>query len=311
LRYAYRLSGFEQRWTNTANRQHGSYTNIPPGKYVLELRSGGIGYWNPVGLRLPIRIVPPFWQTTWFIVLMTLLALSTAWAAYQLRMRQVRHKAELQRKFEAQLARVEMAALRAQMNPHFVFNCLSSINRYILVNQAEAASSYLNKFAKLIRLILDNSKTEFVPLDKEIEALKLYVDMEKMRFDDKFQFEIFVEPGLQPEHLEIPPLLIQPFVENAIWHGLMHKKALGTLQVRITQGAQGLCIEIEDDGIGRAKAAELKSRSAQEHKSHGTQLSADRIANINALFGSKASITIIDLHNPEGHPAGTLVRLLI
>jgi LytS/YehU family sensor histidine kinase len=204
-----------------------------------------------------------------------------------------------------------MVALRAQMNPHFVFNCLSSINRFILVNQPEEASAYLTKFSRLIRLILDNSRTETVLLSKELEALQLYVEMEQMRFSNRFEYRLSVTGNVQPEHIEVPPLLIQPYVENAIWHGLMHKKTSGLLQVRVFNEGKKLCIEVEDDGVGRQKAMELKSRSAAANKSLGMKVTAERLEVINELYGAEATVTTEDLISPAGEGAGTLVKICL
>jgi LytS/YehU family sensor histidine kinase len=195
------------------------------------------------------------------------------------------------------------------MNPHFVFNCLSSINRFILVNQPDEASAYLTKFSRLIRLILDNSRTETVPLNKELEALQLYVEMEQMRFTDHFEYRLEVTDGVQTEHVEVPPLLIQPFVENAIWHGLMHKKAPGLLQVRVFYEGKKLCVEVEDNGIGRQRAMELKSRSATVNKSLGMRVTAERLEVINQLYGTNAEVTTVDLKDENGEAIGTRVRV--
>jgi LytS/YehU family sensor histidine kinase len=163
----------------------------------------------------------------------------------------------------------------------------------------------------LIRLILDNSRTETVPLNKELEALKLYIEMEQMRFFDRFEYEISVHPALQTEHIEVPPLLIQPFVENAIWHGLMHQKTAGKLQIKVYPEGNRLCIEVEDNGVGRQKAMELKTRSATVHKSLGMKVTAERLEVINQLYGTSAAVETVDLVDAAGQATGTrvLIRL--
>lgn len=307
--YAYRLLGLDAGWQSTGKAHVASYTNVPPGHYTFEVRAGLEGDWAPAGLSIPIVITPPYWQTWWFRVLAALLIGGIALALYRWRVRGIRREAALRNEFNQQLARTEMAALRAQMNPHFVFNCLSSINRYILVNQPDDASAYLTKFARLIRLILDNSRTETVLLSKELEAIALYVEMEQMRFNHRFDYRLEVAPEVQPDHVEVPPLLIQPFIENAIWHGLMHKKGHGQLQVHLSLAGQRLCVRIEDDGIGRQKALELKSRSATVNKSHGVKLSAERLTVINRLYGTEATVETTDLYTPNGEAAGTRVLI--
>ena len=213
---------------------------------------------------------------------------------------------------QRKMTEVEMQALRAQMNPHFIFNCLNSINRYIVKSDQTTASLYLTKFAKLIRLILDNSNSKNVILTNELEALKLYIEMEALRFDKKFTYEIKVEPNLGTDTVEVPPLIIQPYVENAIWHGLLHKESNGHLSVRVYMcGETMLEVTIEDNGIGREKAKELKSKTATSRKSLGMQLTENRLSLLNKHAELNASIEIIDLQNGGSEAVGTKVILKI
>jgi len=319
-RYSTHLEGFEEYPQAQGAQAYRAFTNVPPGKYkfvVLAYRpNGGTGYYS-----VKITIEPPFWQTWWFRLLAIVAILGAIWGGYRYRVGQIRREERLKSAFNQRLAQVEMSALRAQMNPHFVFNCLNSINRFILVNEPEAASEYLTKFSRLIRLILDNSRSETVPLDKELDALRLYIEMEAMRFEGRFTYQINIDPTLQPEHLEIPPLLLQPYVENAIWHGLMHRKERGMLwvdispfendQIKPSPNIGCLKITIEDNGVGRARAQALKSKSAQEYKSQGMQLTGERIEMLQALYGVSAKVYIADLLSPEGEPAGTRVTIYI
>ena len=214
---------------------------------------------------------------------------------------------------QAQLIQKEkLVARRAQMNPHFIFNCLNSIKLYATENQPDKAAEYLTTFSRLIRRVLENSRSERVSLENELEALRLYIELEAMRFKNKLRYEIHVEAGIDAGFVEIPPLLLQPYVENAIWHGLMHKPEGGTVSVRVEQPAENqLRITIADDGVGRAKAAELKSKSATRHKSFGMQVTGERIALINQLYQSQTQVKVHDLVDAEGHPAGTEVVLEI
>jgi hypothetical protein len=219
---------------------------------------------------------------------------------------------QLELGFEQKLAETEMTALRAQMNPHFIFNCLNSIKLYATENDAAKASDYLTKFSRLIRLVLENSRSERVTLQNELDALRLYLTMEAMRFKAKLSFRIDMDPAIDAEFIEIPPLLLQPYVENAIWHGLMHKESGGTVLVRVEQ-PQPDCLQvlISDDGIGRAEAAHLKSKSAMPKKSFGMKVTSERIALINQLYKTSTHVQIRDLVDSEGHTAGTEVRLEI
>jgi putative methionine-R-sulfoxide reductase with GAF domain/sugar lactone lactonase YvrE len=213
---------------------------------------------------------------------------------------------------QQKMTEVEMQALRAQMNPHFIFNCLNSINRYIVKSDQTTASLYLTKFAKLIRLILDNSNSKNVVLTNELEALKLYIEMEALRFDRKFNYEIKVENNLGTDTIEVPPLIIQPYVENAIWHGLLHKEQNGHLSIRLSMCSDSMLeCTIEDNGIGREKAKELKSKTATSRKSLGMQLTENRLSLLNKHAALNASVEIIDLQNGGSEALGTKVILKI
>ncbi|GAO41421.1 histidine kinase [Flavihumibacter petaseus] len=210
-----------------------------------------------------------------------------------------------------QMAEVEMQALRAQMNPHFIFNCLNSINRYIVKSDQVTASLYLTRFAKLIRLILDNSNNKTVTLSNELEALRLYIEMESIRFEKKFSYQIQLSEGLRSDSLQIPPMILQPYVENAIWHGLLHKEEAGKLLIQIScDDGNALECTIEDNGVGRHRARELKSKSAATRKSLGMQLTEQRLNLLNRQSETPASVTILDLYH-DGNPSGTRVLLRI
>jgi LytS/YehU family sensor histidine kinase len=213
---------------------------------------------------------------------------------------------------QRKMTEIEMQALRAQMNPHFIFNCLNSINRYIVKSDQVTASLYLTKFAKLIRLILDNSNNKNVILTNELEALKLYIEMEALRFDKKFDYRIIVDHGVNTDNIEVPPMIIQPYVENAIWHGLLHKETPGCLRISVSLPEESIlqCI-IEDDGIGREKAKELKSKSAMTRKSLGMKLTENRLALLNKYAELNASVDIVDLKTNKNEAVGTKVILKI
>ena len=213
---------------------------------------------------------------------------------------------------QRKMAEVEMQALRAQMNPHFIFNCLNSINRYIVKSDQATASLYLTRFAKLIRLILDNSNTKNVMLSNELEALRLYIEMEALRFEKKFTYQVIVDNNVNADSVEVPPLIIQPYVENAIWHGLLHKENCGQLTIRVRMINESMleCI-IEDNGVGREKAKIMKSKSATTRKSLGMQLTESRISLLNKHAALNASIEIIDLENAAHEAGGTKVILNI
>jgi putative methionine-R-sulfoxide reductase with GAF domain len=206
----------------------------------------------------------------------------------------------------------EMQVLRAQMNPHFIFNCLNSINRYIVKSDQATASLYLTRFAKLIRLILDNSNNKHIVLSQELEALRLYIEMESLRFSQKFTWEVILGPEVNADSIEVPPMIVQPFVENAIWHGLLHKTSPGRLSIQCRMPKNGLleCV-IEDNGVGREQARLLKSKSATTRKSLGMRLTEDRLTLLNQHAKLNAGVQIEDLKDDGGAPAGTRVTLHI
>jgi LytS/YehU family sensor histidine kinase len=206
---------------------------------------------------------------------------------------------------------LEMQALRAQMNPHFIFNSLNSINMFILENNKLQASEYLSKFSRLVRLILQNSQEALIPLGRELEALELYLELEALRFDNKFEYKIAVDDDVDTTVLKVPPLIIQPYAENAIWHGLMHKKEKGHLRIELYEQDEILLCKVIDDGIGRKKAAELKTKSASTHKSMGMRITADRIAMMQQQKQNGTSISITDLVLSDGSAEGTEVLIKI
>lgn len=229
--------------------------------------------------------------------------------AHQLEERRI---SQLQSDFMRRIAEAEMAGLRSQMNPHFIFNCLNSIKLYATENDSEKASDYLTKFSRLIRMVLENSRSERVTLRNELDMLQLYADMEIMRFKQKLSFVVEVEAGIDAGFVEIPPLLLQPYVENAIWHGLMHKSEGGTVRIRANQPQENLLqLTITDDGVGRTRAAELKSKSASHRKSFGLKMTSERIALVNQLYQTQTQVLIEDLVDADGRSAGTEVVIQI
>ena len=207
---------------------------------------------------------------------------------------------------------LEMQALRAQMSPHFIFNCLNSINRFILKNETEAASDYLTKFSRLIRMVLVNSKNKLISLGDELNMLKLYLDMERLRFKDSFDYNISFVNSIDADSIYLPPLLMQPFAENAIWHGLMNKSlGLGHLEIAFHLESERLLLcSITDNGVGRAAAA-FKGKSAEKQKSMGLQITRERLELMNDGPEGQTSFELVDLVDRDGNACGTKVILRI
>lgn len=264
-------------------------------------------------------------QQQWIYIIggLILLGLGSLYFFYRTRLHEVHLKSEIaaeriaqQQKeadFQRQLGDISLSALRSQMNPHFIFNCLNSIKLYTTQNDTAAASEYLTKFSRLIRLVLENSRNDRITLASELDALRLYMEMEAMRFKEKLKYNISVEKDVDLDYIEIPPLLLQPYVENAIWHGLMQKEEGGRIDVTVgmEHNESMLAINIIDNGIGRAKAAELQSKTATKHKSYGMKVTSERLALINQIYKSGANVTIHDLTDNTGHPSGTRVTIKI
>ena len=197
------------------------------------------------------------------------------------------------------------------MNPHFIFNSLNSIQSFISENEAFLAESYLSKFAHLMRNILDNSRMEFIPIENDISTLQLYMELEKLRFHNKFDFNFFVDPKIVTDFTLVPPMLIQPFVENAIIHGIMHKETKGFIEVIFKLMDNAICCIVKDDGVGREIAMEKKKKNSSKRKSHGLQVTKERLELLNEKRKTNISIKIIDLKDGSGIATGTQAEVII
>ena len=212
---------------------------------------------------------------------------------------------------QKQSAELEMQALRAQMNPHFIFNSLSSINHFILKNESKIASNYLTRFSRLMRMVLMNSQKPLIALEDELQMLALYLEMERLRFKDSFDYRITFLNVIDSDHIFIPPLLLQPFCENAIWHGLMHKEGQGRLDIELILQDNILNCIITDNGVGREKAEELNSKTAEKQKSMGLKITTERLALLNRERGVRTFYDITDMKDENGKATGTKVTLKI
>ena len=199
--------------------------------------------------------------------------------------------------FKTEVADTQMKALRAQMNPHFIFNSLNSISDYIAKNNVQEADKYLSKFAKLMRMILENSEQKEVLLTDDLKALELYMQLEALRMNNKFSYEIKVDEDINKENILVPPLILQPFVENSIWHGIAKKEGQGKILIHIKkEGADMINCIVEDDGIGRKQSANIKMAVPQQEKSSlGVKITQSRIDILNKIKNSKAAVELSDL----------------
>jgi ligand-binding sensor domain-containing protein len=304
--YAYELEGIDKDWVYCGTRRVASYTDIAPGNYIFRVKgSNNEGVWNNKGAFMQVTIHPPWWRT-WWAYAAYILAFLLGWYYFERR----QQKRLIAKERERGKAReLEMQALRAQMNPHFIFNSLTSINRFILRNDRLAASDYLTRFSRLIRMVLSHSRLMLIPLDDELDMLRLYLDMEKLRFKEAFDYQIDAGDDADRENILIPPMLFQPFVENAIWHGLMHKPEPGRLDILLRVDGDILTCTITDNGVGRAVAAAASSKSAQKRKSMGIDITQQRLNIINGPADNGHGLEIEDLYDGQGTAAGTRVTI--
>lgn len=314
LEYRYRLQGWDQDWMyTTGTASFARYSNVAPGKYQLQVQVKGPGQsWaqtNSIRLNSwPVHIQPKFFERLEVRVAILLIVLSVLALILYLWTRQARlRKREQQLLIEGKEANLQ--ALRSQMNPHFIFNSLNSINKYISRNDQESANRYLVEFARLMRLTMEHSKLELISLKQELELLNLYLSLEKSRMNEALEYEIRVGPGLKIADTQIPPMLIQPFVENAIWHGLQHKLEKGKLIVSFSKDQERLLCKVEDNGIGREKSAEINKRGGRKPKSAGMKNVMKRIENINQLKRTHIEASVLDLKDNAGNACGTKVEL--
>jgi ligand-binding sensor domain-containing protein len=313
-KYKFKLDHYDMDWiSRDANRRIAEYANVSPGSYTFHVTgSNNDGIWNDKGLSLTLIITPPWWATLVFRISFGLFILTTLWYIIYRQIKNIKAKHEIAKKmldFEKHLFDVEQKALRLQMNPHFIFNSLNAIQSFVIANDTDKAIHYLAKFSRLMRLILSNSRKSYIPIEDELKALSYFMDIEKLRFDDKFDYTIHVDPKIDNEFMAIPPMIIQPFVENAILHGLIHSSEKGHLQIDFILKEDTIFCSIEDNGIGRAKALKIRETSGIKRKSRGMIITKERIDLLNKQNKDKYSIRVIDLKDDQGNAKGTRVEI--
>lgn len=309
LRYSYRLNE-DGDWIDIGKNKIVTLPSLSPGDYTFQVKAGAPASQAQVR-ELFIHIPKPVYMRTWFILAALALLLLAVYAVYRYRIHAIKRQEAAKTEINKRIAELELKALRSQMNPHFMFNSLNSIKDYILHSEPERAAEYLSDFAHLIRMILQNSREKSISLKEELETLKLYIDLERLRFDQAFDFHCVIDDGVYLDEINIPPMLLQPYIENAIWHGLMHKKEHGNLTLHFMKNSSGIECVIDDDGIGRTRARELKSLSATRYKSMGMGITKDRIEIMNRMDSLGITVDVHDKVDPDGAPAGTRVVLNI
>ncbi|MEN0050973.1 MAG: histidine kinase, partial [Bacteroidota bacterium] len=310
-KYLYQLEGIDKDWIDPKENRAFTYSYLPGGDYTFKIKAANNeGIWSEA-YELPIHVGTPWYKTTLFWMALISLILTLAYLYYRNRIRRIQRDNQLKSDFERKVADLEMGALRAQMNPHFIFNCLNSIEAFVIRNDTRKASKYLNAFGKLVRLILQNSRQAYVNLQDELDSLKLYIELEQMRFQNRFQYELILKDGLVAENYKVPPMLLQPFVENSILHGLHPKRENGKIIITISEQNDALECVIEDNGIGRVAAAKIKASRKVKRKSMGMDITIERIETLNKIHNTSNQVFIKDLYDEERNALGTEVRVVI
>lgn len=311
IQYAYQLKGFDGDWHYThANIRQVNYTNVPPGKYVFSLKAQMQGgNWDTQPVEYEIEIVAAIWQTKWFRILSALMIMVLILLLVRRRMRVIREEEKEKIFHEKELLDLEAKALRAQMNPHFIFNSLNSIKSLINKNENDKAARYLTIFSKLIRTLFQNSDRREISLFEELETCKLYTELEKMRFGDKVEFSFDIDDSIDLKDVRVPALILQPFIENAIWHGLVPRDSGGSVKVTVKSKGDTIECSIDDNGIGRELSRQYNVQYNAGHKSIGIGLTRSRLEIDKLLNNREDTIRITDKVNQFGKPAGTTVVL--
>lgn len=316
VKYKWKLEGFDRAWSPLSVQRTVTYSNLGPGDYTfLVMACNEDGVWNKQPARLSFHIDPPFWLRWWFLLGMTIILVTAVYSVFRWRISRIQAKArEEQQKLqlEKEVMELEQKALRLQMNPHFIFNALNSIQSQIGTDNEQAARYYLAKFSRLMRQILDNSRNTSITLQEEISTLENYLLIEKFCNGDRFDYDIKVDEALETDYLKIPPMLLQPFVENAIKHGLKHMNGKrGMIRVNFKEDGNFLECSVTDNGIGRKRSEELNKTSKETyHKSTALLVTQERL-DLLKTETSTASLEIKDLYDEQGEACGTTVVVRI
>ncbi len=286
------------------------FPSLASGKYLIEFKIGE----EVSDKKINFEIVLPFWKRGWFYLIFSLILVSLVSLYFRWRSRLMQKQITLLNEkvaLEKSLGKSILSSIKSQMNPHFFYNALNTIQAYIFTNDKAKASNYLSKFSKLTRIVLEMSEKENVTLHEEMDAIKLYLDLEKMRFSDSFTYEIVLKNDLDPDMLEFPPMLLQPYIENSIKHGLLHKKGDKKVSIFFEKKGELLLVSIEDNGIGRKRSIELNTIKNNKHKPFSTAANEKRLEILNKGRKEKIFVKIIDQFDDTGSPCGTTVLLAI
>lgn len=302
------------RWEEIENSARNvKFSSLASGQYALQLRV--VYDNNEVIQTIHLSINDPFWSSWWFITVVFFLFAVLIYIIYRIQIARINKKNRLELEkiyLEKNLNQSKLKSIKSQMNPHFFFNALNTLQSYILSNDKKQAVSYLSRFSQLTRTFLEMSDKDFITLAEELHTLELYLEIEKARFDKDFEYEILISKSInKTEEIRIPSVLLQPFVENAIKHGLLHKQGEKKLVISFTLDMQYLTVVIDDNGIGRKRSAELNSIRHKTHKSFATAAMDRRIGLLNSYNDQKITIEYIDKYSNIDQPTGTMIIINI
>ena len=304
VRYTYILEGLEKNWHSNQAFNKATYNNLAPGKYRFRVKAiNEYGVESKTEAVFSFEILPPFWQRLWFRLLMAGLVIATIYYFVNQREKKIQKDNDLVLK----MSELKLTALQSQMNPHFIFNSLNSIQNYIMQQKPVEAARYLSKFSRLIRRILDHSFNHLEPLTEIVETIRMYVELEAFRFSNEFKYTIELRDEDEIGRTELPPMLLQPFVENAIIHGLMPKEGEKHLQIIMEQKTGYVLISIDDNGVGRK--GEVEKRPG--HISRAEKIVNDMLQTMQNLQGVQPVINFIDKKDTDGNAAGTRVEITV
>lgn len=312
INYRYRLNGIEQNWKYTKSRSI-SYPSLPPNDYLFIVEaSNEDGFWSEAQ-QIPFSITSPFWKRGVFIAIAGFLLFILISAYYNYKEKRKLEKYEKSRQFEEQKRKVieaKLIALRSQMNPHFTFNSLAAIQNVMINFSVKEAVDYMGKFSSLVRKILENSENLYIYLDEELEMLQLYLMLENIRFNNEIDYSFKVAPSIEQDFVEIPSMIIQPFIENAIIHGLAPKnEGIKRIEVEFHEDFESIYCSITDTGVGRKKAREIAKKSGIKHQSLGIKITEERLKLFGAGENDEFAFEIKDLYDDEGTATGTQVQI--
>lgn len=313
VKFRFKLDGFDEDWQPITKANFVTYSNIPFGDYTFQLSASVdlINWTQPILYSFTIK--PPFWFTWWFYMLVLLTFVGLTWLVFNLRIKALeRKRATEQIENQAKMLALEQQALNASLNRHFIFNALNSIQYYINREDKISANKYLSSFAKLVRKNLDSSMENETEIDEEIDRIDLYLKLEQMRFQNKFSYSINCEPSVLNQSIKIPSMLLQTFVENSIWHGILPAKKHGEINIDIKKKENKISIEIKDNGIGIETSLAQKENKKQLHISKGMALTKGRINLLSKITNKMCYVKgPFQIYNKDGSVAGTEVSIII